>query len=224
MEVKLIPVIELFFSGIDQVEAPKQGPYWKHRDEYDLYNQQCLNYYGYDLMTPVEKGSMLFPLDGFTSNNIQKVVSKHFSDLELSQFDEDELSSIGGGYVLSLKGKHKLFPQCCGSLSDISCWMDLANGNPDALSMMSSHPAPKAVFEGDYIIIDLSKTNSGEKFSPEPEEFQIRFKKQDLQQALNEVYAQLDKLADELKILNEEYGLDDESDLLWKKLIFDESE
>lgn len=222
MAVKLTPVIELFFSNSDAVAFPKKSPYWEHADDYQKYNEQCLAHWGYDTMLSAGKGSMFFPVTDFSFNNTDKLVKRHFAELELAQYNDDELSAIAGGYVLSINDKPLLYPQCCCSLSDISCWMDLANGNPDALMQMSSHPAPKTSFEGDNIIIDLAKTNSGERFSPTPANLQITIKKQELQSTLNEVYKILDKFADQIKRLNQAYGLDQASDLLWRKLIFDE--
>ena len=202
MNIKLIPVIELFRTS-DKIVMPENGPYWKYADDWDLYNRQSLNENGFSEIASYTKGSNLYELSKISDNDLLRQIKYRIEDWEL-----DEICPFDGGYILNVDGKDLSYPQCCGDLGDIESWILLANGYNNGF--WQGHPAPIIDIKGDEIIFDLSVREFDEHFVPTPliEKFSIdRFA---LKEAVDKLMKELIIFAVRLNNINakEKLGFD----------------
>ena len=143
-DLKFTPVLEFEpcdFSTNEKVSPKasfKENPEdWYHYWKESLADSNIIN------LEPYTKGSWFVPLSSITEeSHLICYLENFFSDIEE---DEDltvieQTSSLYGGYILEYKGSI-LYPQCCGTLEDLSEWessLNLRQGQTE--SIWIGHP------------------------------------------------------------------------------------
>jgi hypothetical protein len=74
MKVELIPVIEVNYHCED-VELPKNGPYWKYPNVWQAYLSNIYKVYGFkDEFIPIFAGSGFYKPNTITDSNLVKII------------------------------------------------------------------------------------------------------------------------------------------------------
>jgi hypothetical protein len=212
MKVELIPVIEISLP-CDSVKAPVHGPYWCHPRSYEEYHKRCLSVAGFTPMTPYQAGSAFYPLAEISELNLLSLIRSRTQG-----YQPDEICPFDGGYVLNIDGHDALFPQCCGDLSDISCWADIANMKSDYFYI--GHPSPNISIRQSKIILNMTVEDNDESYAPSPRYPIVTIDSQTLKDSVNTAKETLRIFADRLSDINERYALN--IDKIEKLLIYGE--
>lgn len=200
MQLELIPVIEIGYNNQD-ITAPDKYPYWKHPELWDKFNSDCYNKAGFiDDFKPYLSGSSFHRISEITDNNLTKLTTDHTQDLRDGKYDREQASAFFGGYVLRIDGQDKYLPQCCGDLSDIKYWENLASGKEKG--GYAGHPEPQVKIQKDKIIFDFTIGEFDEHFCPTPPEKIVQFDIPSLQKAIETVKIELDIFEKRLDKIN----------------------
>jgi hypothetical protein len=204
MEVELIPVVEINYND-QELSSPHSYPSWEHSDEWDTYRSSVYRKAGFkDAMRFFKPGLPLFALEELSERNFEKLILDHTEDLRKGAYDRSSASPLSGGYVLIVDGKEKFFPQCCGELSDILYWEQLASGNASAY--YQGHPCPNVKVADGKVLLDLSDERF-ESFIPTPEEKLITINQEALARAVLRTKEYLGHLAFPLQEINRKFNL-----------------
>ncbi|MCA0363011.1 MAG: hypothetical protein LCH67_03150 [Bacteroidetes bacterium] len=170
MTVELIPVIEIGYNNQD-IPTPDKYPYWEFPELWDKYNSDSYKKAGFiDVFKPYLAGSSFYrPLE-ITDSNLTKLVIDHTQEMRDGKYEREQASSLFGGYVLRIDGQDKYFPQCCGDLSDIHYWENLANGKD---GYYAGHPQPQVKIDANKIVLDFSVDEFDEHFVPTPKDLYV---------------------------------------------------
>jgi hypothetical protein len=191
MIIELIPVIDIYSN--QDVKIPEKGPYWEYPELWNEYNSECLKNAGFiDEFNPYLPGSSFYRISEISEKNLIKLVIEHTKDLKNGKYDREEISSFFGGYVLRVNEQDKYFPQCCGDLSDIHYWENLAKGKD---GFYAGHPQPEVKIDHENIMLDFSVNELDECFSPTPKDTLVLLDKTSLKKAI-------DLVKEELKIFD----------------------
>lgn len=201
-KIELIPVMEIWWSSDDFV-CPVSGPYWMYPDEYAKANATCLVASGYEPMQSYTKGSGYYELSTVTDANLLLEIRKRTEG-----FQTEEVCPFDGGYILNINGKDMLFPQCCGDLSDIQYWKELAD--KEYKLFWQGHPQPFIRIQGDKIIMELDDEGL-EDFVPPPSERLLTFDVNDLRAALETVIPKISVFASRIDKIAKANSLDIEN-------------
>ncbi len=205
MNVKLIPVIEITYYN-EHITSPINGPYWEYADEWDSYHRSCLIAAGFNAeIKAFSKGCSFYELSEITKENLTKLVLDETQDMRESDNDRDLCGSFSGGYILNIDGENVLYPQCCGSLSDINSWQELMNNGVSAFWI--GHPSPGVTLKENAIVFDLEHSNVNEKYVPAHNKLKIEIDKNDLADAINNAKVQLDHFSEQLLSIGVEQEL-----------------
>lgn len=213
MEIRLIPVIELFRIS-DKVEMPDKGPYWEDVDEWDEYNRQCLVANGFSEIESYSKGSNFYELSKINGSNLLLQIKYRTEGWTL-----DEICPFDGGYILNVNGEDLLYPQCCGDLGDIESWIELSKG--DFTLLWQGHPWPIIDVKKNKIIFDLSVGEFDEHFVPVPLKEKFEIDRASLKIAVDNLMKELDQFAVKLNGINNEMKLGFENlakILIWENI------
>lgn len=213
MNIKLIPVIELFRIS-DKVEMPKKGPYWEYVDEWEDYNRQCLVTNGFSEIESYSKASSFYEVSKINENNLLLQIK-----YRTEGWDLDQICPFDGGYILNVDGEDLLYPQCCGDLGDIGSWIELSKG--DSTLLWQGHPCPIIEVERNKILFDLTVDEFDEHFVPTRliEKFEID--RASLEIAVDNLMKELDQFAVKLNDINnkEEMGFENLAKILiWENI------
>jgi hypothetical protein len=201
--VELRAVIEINYWD-DEVIPPK-APYWELTQEWDDYRIAILLKKGYEL--PITLYSPVFPfiaIELLNEENLTKMLLEHTNDLRAGVYDRFSASPFPGGFVLVVDGESKFFPQCCGDLSDIRYWEQLALGNESA--NYEGHPAPLVSIDNGKILLQF--VDELEEFQPTPEEKSITISQKDLFDAVQKTKDNLRNFGAKLVELNQKLNLE----------------
>ncbi|WP_438711170.1 hypothetical protein ACSTS3_21740 [Aquimarina muelleri] len=166
MKTELIPVIEIGYHN-QGIKSPENYPYWEFPDEWQNYADKSYVKAGFkDKLIPYKKGSGFYRAKDITKNNLAKIVNDHFEGIIKEEWNEDETCALFGGYVLRINGEDKLFPQCCGDLSDIVYWETIAKYKQ--WKFYNGHPTPEVEFNKNNVIFNCK--NDNEDFIPKTDE------------------------------------------------------
>ena len=166
MKTDLVPVIEIGYHN-QGVKSPENFPYWEFPDEWQDYADKSYAKAGFkDKFIPYKKGSSFYRAKDFSDENLVKIVNDHFAGIVKDEWNEDETCALFGGFVLKINGEDKLFPQCCGDLSDIVYWEAIAKYGQS--KFYNGHPAPQVEFDENNVVF-LCK-DEFEQFVPNTDE------------------------------------------------------
>jgi len=213
MEIKLIPVIELFRIS-DKVKLPDKGPYWEYVDEWEEYNRQCLEANSFSEIEPYSKGSNFYELSKISNDNLLLQIK-----YRTEGWDLDQICPFDGGYILNVDGKDLLFPQCCSDLGDLGSWINLSKG--DCRSLWEGHPWPIIEVSNDTIMFDLTVNEFDEHFVPIPSEEKFEIDRLALKIAVDNLMKELDEFAVKLNDINDKEKLGFENlvkILIWENI------
>lgn len=193
MLVELIPVIEINCYTEKDIVKPKY-PYWDNRFEWDRYREESCKKSGFtDKFIPYSFGSNFYRVIHITEKNLVKLIDERFSILnDCIDCNEDDIEPFLGGYVLKLDGEDKLFPQCCGDLSDIWSWNAIIKKDKRNI-LFEGHPTPKIEIDKDKI--NLICSNKDEEFDPPTDEL--------ITVSLNDLSLAYEKAVEELKVFTQ---------------------
>lgn len=153
MLTELIPVLEIGYQN-QRIDIPEQYPYWEHPEVWQDFADKSLKKAGFkDQFIPYSKGSSFYRALEISDENLIKIINDHF-DIYVSsetEWDEERVTALIGGYVLRVNSQDKLFPQCCSDLSDIVYWEAIAKYGQ--AKFYNGHPAPEIVFENENVVI-----------------------------------------------------------------------
>lgn len=194
MDIKLIPVIELFRTS-DKVGLPEKGPYWEYADDRDKYNRQSLKVNGFSEMVSYSRGSNLYELSKINDDDLLFQIRYRTEDWGL-----DEICPFDGGYILNVNNEDLLYPQCCSDLGDIESWILLANG--DSRGFWQGHPWPIIEVIDNKILFDLSVGEFDEHFVPIPLKEKFEIERASLKEAVNSLVKELELFAVKLNEIN----------------------
>ncbi len=200
MTIELIPVIEIGYNN-QGITAPDKYPYWDNSEIWDVYHEACYQQAGFaDKLTPYFKGSSFYQLTDITDSNLTKLTLDHTQEMRAGKYERpQDTCTFFGGFVLSVDGIDKYFPQCCGELSDIHYWEKLACGQS---SYYEGHPAPQIKFQNDDIVFDFSVGESDEPFQPTPPEIMLSIDRLELKRAVEKVKTALQTFEQRLIKIN----------------------
>lgn len=204
MKVELIPVIEIDYHNL-AIKAPHNYPYWDYPEFWDKYNSDCYKKAGFiDNFKPYLAGSSFYRPE-ITDNNLTKLIIDHTQEMRKGKYGREQTSAFFGGYFLCLSGQDKLFPQCCGDLTDIHYWSKLAQG--PYKGFYQGHPEPDVEIKGVEITLNFNVGEFDEHFSPTPIENIINFDIFSLEYAIE--IARIELYAFELRVnkINEDEKL-----------------
>ncbi|MCH2231175.1 MAG: hypothetical protein MK105_12605 [Crocinitomicaceae bacterium] len=166
MKTELIPVIEIGYHN-QGIKSPENYPYWEFPDEWQDYADKSYQKAGFkDKFIPYKKGSNFYRAKDISNENLVKIVNDHFEGIIKDDWNEDETCALFGGYVLKINGIDKLFPQCCGDLSDIVYWEAIAKYKQ--WKFYNGHPTPDLKFNQKNVIFNCK--NDNEDFVPKTDE------------------------------------------------------
>jgi len=218
MTIELIPVIEIGYNN-QEVAVPDKYPYWEYPEVWDKYNSDVYQKVGFiDNLKPYLAGSSFYQLSEITDDNLRKLTIDHTQEMRDGKYEREQACAFFGGYVLRVDKIDKLFPQCCGDLSDIHFWENLAKGKERGF--YAGHPEPQVKIQGDIITLDFSVDEFDEHFAPTPTENSVHFDILSLKNAVETAKTELDVLARRLEKINqtENLNIDNISELLiWNK-------
>lgn len=167
MQVQLIPLLEITNYG-QNLESPGRGPGIEFHEEWDDYHAQSHAVAGFDPMTPYLPGTSFFLLEKVSDANLLLIMKRELAEVESVVTEDPSLAPMScvlqGGYLLRVDGQDVLFPQCCCDLADIQTWKNLATGAADQL--LVGYPSPIIQVDGDKLVFDLTRGDSGETFYP----------------------------------------------------------
>ncbi len=194
MNIKLIPVIELFRIS-DKVEMPEKGPYWEYADEWEDYNRQSLVANGFSEIESYSKGSSFYEISKIKGNDLLLQIKYRTEGWDLG-----EICPFDGGYILNVNGEDLLYPQCCSDLGDIRSWIELSKG--DSRLLWQGHPWPAIEIEKDKILFDLTVNEFDEHFVPVPLKEKFEIDRALLKIAVDNLIKELDQFAIKLNDIN----------------------
>lgn len=196
MTVELIPVIQI--ENFDPDIQMPEGPYWKHPEKWEEYNQANHEKVGFpDQLKSYLKGSSFYSISEISNNNLKKLVKDETEEMRKENYDRDLVSALSGGYILRVDNKDKIYPQCCSDLKTIYEWEELLD-NQDSI-FYNGHPAPLVTVEDDAIIFNLSLGEKyHEQFVPEPTQTIISVDKELLRHAIDRAKLELNNFSKRL--------------------------
>jgi hypothetical protein len=196
--VELIPVMEIG-CGNQGIEPPINHPPWQFPGEWNRFYEENFRKAGFgDPMPPLAGGLPFFRVTDIPAGNLRKLVGDHLQHYLTGEWTWEETCPFFGGYVLRIDGKDKLFPQCCGDLSDIGYWKRIANGTEVP---WEGHPQPTVVF-GEGTIRFICK-DEWEAFYPDTEEV-IEVDAKELRSAVSNAVLELCQFEATLRSINQE--------------------
>jgi hypothetical protein len=205
MTLELIPVMEIGYNNQD-LALPDKYPYWEYPEAWDIYNSECYNKAGFiDDFKPYLAGSSFYRLSEITNKNLRKLTIDHTQEMRDGKYEREQACAFFGGYVLRIDKKDKYFPQCCGDLSDIQYWENLAKGKES--SFYSGHPQPRVKIKGDRIDFDFTVDEFEEHFAPTPTENIVHFDIPSLKNAIETAKTELHVFEKRLDKINYEEKL-----------------
>jgi hypothetical protein len=213
MNIKLIPVIELFRIS-DKVKLPDKGPYWEYANEWEEYNRQSLEANGFSEIEPYSKGSNFYELSKINDSDLLLQIKYRTEGWKL-----DEICPFDGGYILNVNGEDLLYPQCCGDLGDIGSWIELSKG--DSRLLWQGHPWPIIKIKKDKILFDLTVGEFDEHFVPVPLKEKFEIDRFDLKSEIDNVMKDLNEIAVKLNDINnkEKLGFENLAKILiWENI------
>jgi len=213
MEIKLIPVIELFRIS-DKVKLPDKGPYWEYIDEWEEYNRQCLEANGFSEIRSYAIGCSFYELSKISDNNLLLQIK-----YRTEGWDLDQICPFDGGYILNINGEDLLYPQCCSDLGDIGSWIELSKGYSRLL--WQGHPWPIIKIKKDKIVFDLTVDELDEHFVPIPLKEKFEVDKFSLKIAMDNLMKGMDEFAAKLNNINDKEKLGFENlakVLIWENI------
>jgi hypothetical protein len=155
-------------------------------------------------LSPYHPALPFYRLCDLSDDMLKAVVLEHTAALHAGEYERDDACPLFGGYVLRIDNEDKLFPQCCGDLSDIVYWRRLSDGQH---AICEGHPAPEVEFQGDMVRLDCAVWEHEESFVPRPPENIIIIKKTELQKAVQHVMPQLKMLGRRILTMEQEEAL-----------------
>lgn len=208
MDIALIPVIEIWGNS-DGIDSPDNGPSWKYPKEWQLYDQECLKNAGFEVsgMKSYQEGLHLYTAASISMFNLTKLVVDEVKEAredfdDPTQYnDEDYIAAFSGGYILTVDGQEKLYPQCCGDLRDIYSWENLLIAS-NGFDFWIGHPSPSIISTETSIIFDLKNSNVNESYVPALTDYYFGVDKSSLQQAINQAKEELNVLAEKIQEIN----------------------
>jgi hypothetical protein len=125
--MKLIPVVE--FAPTYYQTKHHEMPDCSGQncfDEWDTYWKNSLADSGIIGLEPYEKGSWLVETERLLDYNkaLEHMLRNHMLYVDLDKVGNvfEHVSALPGGYILEITETIQVYPQCCGSLKDISEW------------------------------------------------------------------------------------------------------
>ena len=202
--MRLIPVVEFdagYYNKQDHQVESYDDPGWSQR-----YWKTCLADVGItNLQSFHESWHVL--LEDIDHDTLVKMLPEHFTDDIASEaVDKDHVSSLEGGYVLDWAGKFPyIWPNCCGSLENISGWQEACDWRSgDEYELWIGHPwlLVRSVDEGHLHI------RYAEEYGDD-EPFKIVVQRQELSDAIKQVRTRLLRFQVKLVLALEALGVDD---------------
>ncbi|RSK43466.1 hypothetical protein [Hymenobacter perfusus] len=137
MKVELIPVIEVDLRHQDLVKSLAS-------------------------VVPLSSEAFLYRASDLAVESLKILSRIHLQGYFDGEWTLDEQCTFFGGYVLRLAGHDTLFPQCCGELSDIIYWKNVAKYGRSVY--YHGHPHPEIYFTDDSVVFNCQ--NDYEEFRP----------------------------------------------------------
>jgi len=215
-KLKLVPVMELEPSSFSKSELPFPNETGSESPQaWDEYWRNSLNQSGISDLEPYELGSWLVPLQQILSKSktFELILKSELQNYECSNSnpDPDEFSSLSGGFIIEVNGDAIIYPQCCGSLENISEWKHFALSENDEEEMLwIGHPW-LMVKSLDKDTLQLRKTA---EYGEPDEPVIITVNKKELLTALISCESELQKLNELLKDTLPKFLMSDDTEKL----------
>jgi hypothetical protein len=125
--MKLINTIEFspFRFTDNEYEFPR-GSLKEMPTEWNKFWQKCLADSNLENLTPVKEGYYHVDVETITDFMLEVLIKKELEDVDLDEY-EDQISKIDGGIFIEENNDFLVTSNCCGSLSDLSDWIDILN-------------------------------------------------------------------------------------------------
>lgn len=102
---------------------------------------------------------------GIQDDELPVLLEVHFAPLRERGHPIRDSSPLFGGLILEVDSTPRLYPQCCGDLSDVASWLDPDYSHSGrAFVATAGHPCPQLIREGD--MVRLACTDEDEPFHP----------------------------------------------------------
>ncbi len=200
----LIPVIELGYNN-QGISPPDQYPYWDYAHLWNQYHADCYKKVGFlDDFKPYSPGSSFCKILEISERNLIKIIIDHTQDLRDGIYERSQVVAFFGGYLLQINGTDQYFPQCCGTLSDIQYWENLATNKA---FFYEGHPEPQIKIQGEQITFDFTVDEHDEGFFPPPAQDPIHFYRSDLENAVELAKKELEIFEQRLEKMNHMHKL-----------------
>ena len=144
--MEFILAIEL--SPVDYSKNDYQSPdgtFSEFPNEWNDYWLKCLSDSNLGHLFAIKKGSFLVDINTIDETALEEIIK-----LELSKYDEDELSTIDfeeqliglcGGIVIKENNQLLIKPNCCGDLENLNEWKNIfVNDSNDWTHLWIGHP------------------------------------------------------------------------------------
>lgn len=119
--------------------------------------------------------------------------------------DTTELAEFYGGFVLKVDGVNVFYPQCCGSLTDLEFWKDLAHGKE---AQYLGHPEPGITFNEDSVTLTFAPGEEDEPFIPYTKFASITLPLAELHSAVEEAVTRLEAFAERIDTMAKELNIE----------------
>ena len=144
--MEFILTIELSpWTFADHKYVSPNGTFSEFPNEWNDYWLKCLSDSNLGHLIAIKKGSFLADINTIDENALEEIIK-----LELTKYDEDELSKIGfeeqliglcGGIVIKENNQLLIQPNCCGDLENLNEWKNIfVNDSTDWTHLWIGHP------------------------------------------------------------------------------------
>lgn len=102
---------------------------------------------------------------GIQDDELPVLLEMHFAPLRERGVAIRDSSPLFGGLILEVDATPRIYPQCCGDLSDVASWLDPDYSHSGrAFVATAGHPCPQCIREDD--MVRLVCTDEDEPFHP----------------------------------------------------------
>lgn len=98
-------------------------------------------------------------------DELPALLEAHFAPLRERGEPISDSAPLFGGLILEVDATRRIYPQCCGDLSDVASWLDPDDSRSGkALVATAGHPCPELFREGE--MVRLACADRDEPFHP----------------------------------------------------------
>ena len=197
MKVDLVALLEIAYQKSDAYNAGKET------------KEEAYKKSGYVDLQPVNGEVDLYDLEALSDHNLETAIRLHISDMAI-----EDCCALFGGFGLRIGGEFVLYPQCCGTLSDIESWEKIIDSTSNLYLAIEGHPCPKVISYGSSVLIECA--DEFETFYPECNEL-ITVHSESLTEAIKRAVNILRKQSQRIELCAKRLGYSNAAKyLVWK--------